>query len=155
MEIFGYRTLIAYKKAKEVVKRTYKLLKKFPAEERFAMCDQLRRASVSITSNIAEGINRFSVKDKAHFIEMSYGSLMEVSSQFEIAEELGLVGVVKDDEVKAAARQAVEENPKAVEDYHNGEKASLNFLMGQVMRLTKGKADPRETVKILKELLEE
>ena len=54
-----------------------------------------------------------------------------------------------------AAKQAVEENPKAVEDYHNGEKASLNFLMGQVMRLTRGKADPRETVKILKELLEE
>ncbi len=93
MEIFGYRTLIAYKKAKEVVKRTYKLLKKFPAEERFAMCDQLRRASVSITSNIAEGINRFSVKDKAHFIEMSYGSLMEVSSQFEIAEELGYISI--------------------------------------------------------------
>jgi len=91
MEVFGYRKLIAYQKAKEVVKRTYKLLKKFPAEERFAMCDQLRRASVSITSNIAEGINRFSVKDKAHFIEMSYGSLMEVSSQFEIAEELGYI----------------------------------------------------------------
>ena len=91
MEVFGYRNLVAYQKAKEVVKRTYKLLKKFPAEERFAMCDQLRRASVSITSNIAEGINRFSVKDKAHFIEMSYGSLMEVSSQFEIAEELGYI----------------------------------------------------------------
>lgn len=73
----------------------------------------------------------------------------------QIAEELGLIGVVKDDEVQAAAKQAVEENPKAVEDYHNGEKASLNFLMGQVMRLTRGKADPRETVKILKELLEE
>ena len=57
------------------------------------MCDQLRRASVSITSNIAEGINRFSVKDKAHFIEMSYGSLMEVSSQFEIAEELGYISI--------------------------------------------------------------
>ena len=79
---------MAYQKAKEVVKRTYKLLKKFPAEERFAMCDQLRRASLSITSNIAEGVNRFSVKDKAHFIEIAYGSLMEVSSQFEIAEEL-------------------------------------------------------------------
>ncbi len=73
----------------------------------------------------------------------------------QIAEELGLIGVVKDDEVQAAAKQAVEENPKAVDDYHNGEKASLNFLMGQVMRLTRGKADPRETVKILKELLEE
>ena len=91
MEVFGYRKLIAYQKAKEIVKRTYKLLKKFPAEERFAMCDQLRRASVSITSNIAEGVNRFSIKDKAHFIEIAYGSLMEVSSQFEIAEELDYI----------------------------------------------------------------
>ena len=90
-EVFGYRKLIAYQKGKEVVKRTYQLLKKFPADERYAMCDQLRRASVSISSNIAEGINRFSVKDKAHFVEMAYGSLMEVSSQFEIAEELGYV----------------------------------------------------------------
>lgn len=91
METFGYRKLIAYQKAKEVVKHTYKLLKKLPSEERYAMCDQLRRASVSITSNIAEGVNRYSVKDKVHFIEMSYGSLMEVSSQFEIAEELGYI----------------------------------------------------------------
>ena len=48
MEVFGYRRLIAYQKAKEIVKRTYKLLKKFPAEERYAMCDQLRRASVKL-----------------------------------------------------------------------------------------------------------
>lgn len=93
MEVFGYRKLIAYQKGKEVVKRTYKLLKKFPSEERYAMCDQLRRASVSVTSNIAEGVNRYSVKDKAHFIEMAFGSLMEVSSQFEMAEELGYITV--------------------------------------------------------------
>lgn len=74
-----------------MVKKTYKLLKKFPVEERYAMCDQLRRASVSITSNIAEGVNRFSIKEKSHFIEMAYGSLMEVSSQFEIAEELDYI----------------------------------------------------------------
>ena len=91
MEVFGYRKLIAYQKAKEVVKKTYKLLKKFPPEEHYAMCDQLRRASISVTSNIAEGVNRFSVKDKAHFIEIAYGSLMEVSSQFEVAEELGYI----------------------------------------------------------------
>ncbi len=90
-EVFSYRKLIAYKKAKEVVKTTYKLIKQFPADEKFAMCEQLRRASVSITSNIAEGINRYSSRDKAHFIEMSYGSLMEVSSQFEIAEDLGYI----------------------------------------------------------------
>ena len=57
------------------------------------MCDQLRRASISITSNIAEGVNRFSVKDKAHFVEIAYGSLMEVSSQFELAEELGYITI--------------------------------------------------------------
>lgn len=91
MEVFGYRKLVAYQKAKDVVKRTYKMLKKFPAEERYAMCDQLRRASISITSNIAEGVNRFSVKDKAHFVEIAYGSLMEVSSQLELAEELGYI----------------------------------------------------------------
>ena len=91
MEVFGYRNLVAYQKAKDIIKRTYKLLKKFPAEERYAMCDQLRRASVSITSNIAEGVNRYSVKDKVHFIEMAFGSLMEVSSQIEIAEELGYI----------------------------------------------------------------
>ena len=89
MEVFGYMKLIAYQKAKEVVKRTYKLLKKFPAEERYAMSDQLRRASVSITSNIAEGINRYSIKEKSHFIEMAYGSLMEVSSQIEILRIMG------------------------------------------------------------------
>ena len=53
-----------------------------------ALCNQLRRASVSITSNIAEGVNRFSIKDKKHFVEIAYGPLMEISSQFEIAEEL-------------------------------------------------------------------
>ena len=83
MEVFGYRKLIAYQKAKEVVKRTYKLLKKFPAEERYAMCDQLRRASISVTSNIAEGVNRFSVKDKVgsfyrNSIRFTYGSFITV-----------------------------------------------------------------------------
>ena len=68
-----------------------------------------------------------------------------------IAEEMGLLGVVNDDEILAAVKQAIEENPKAVEDYLAGQKASINFLMGQVMKLTRGKADPGETVKLLKE----
>ena len=120
MEIFGYRKLVAYHKAKEVVKRTYKLLKKFPAEERYAMCDQLRRASVSITSNIAEGVNRFSVKDKAHFIEMAYGSLMEVSSQIEIAEELGYV--TADD--RLSMDQLIEEDARLLSGLLNSYKPS-------------------------------
>ena len=120
MEVFGYRKLIAYQKAKDVVKRTYKLLKKFPVEERYAMCDQLRRASISITSNIAEGVNRFSVKEKAHFIEMAYGSLMEVSSQFEIAEELGYI--TSDDRLNMD--QLIEEDARLLSGLLNSFKPS-------------------------------
>ena len=120
MEVFGYRRLIAYQKAKEIVKRTYKLLKKFPVEERYAMCDQLRRASISITSNIAEGVNRFSVKDKAHFIEMAYGSLMEVSSQFEIAEELNYIT----SEERLSMDQLIEEDARLLSGLLNSYKPS-------------------------------
>lgn len=91
MEDFAYRKLIAYQKGKEVIKHTYKLLKNFPKEEQYALCDQLRRSSTSVTSNIAEGMTRYSVKDKSHFLEISYGSLMEVSSQLDVACDLGYI----------------------------------------------------------------
>ena len=87
MEFFGYRKLFAYVKACEVRRSVYRLLPSFPKEEQFALCNQLRRASVSVTSNIAEGMTRYSSKDKIHFLEMAYGSLMEVMSQLEVAEE--------------------------------------------------------------------
>lgn len=120
MEVFGYRKLIAYQKGKDVVKRTYQLLKKFPAEERWAMCDQLRRVSVSITSNIAEGINRYSVKDKAHFIEMAFGSLMEVSSQFDIAEELGYIST----EERMSMDEVIREEARLLSGLQNSYKPS-------------------------------
>ena len=120
MEVFGFRRLIAYQKAKEVVKRTYKLLRKFPAEERYALSDQLRRSSVSITSNIAEGINRYSVKDKSHFIEIAYGSLMEVSSQFEIAEDLGYIT----SEDRLSMDQQIEEVARLLSGLQNSYKLS-------------------------------
>lgn len=87
MEFFGYRNLVAYEKAGEMRRRVYRLIRTFPKEEQFALCNQMRRAAVSVTSNIAEGMTRYSVKDKAHFIEIAYGSLMEVMSQLEVAEE--------------------------------------------------------------------
>ena len=53
-----------------MVKEVYGLLKKFPREEQYALCDQLRRASTSVTSNIAEGTNRQTYPDKIHFLEI-------------------------------------------------------------------------------------
>ena len=91
MEFFGYRKLVAYIKACEVRRRVYRLLKSFPKEEQFALCNQMRRAAVSITSNIAEGMTRYSAKDKTHFLEISFGSLMEIMSQLEVALDEGYI----------------------------------------------------------------
>ena len=87
----SFRNLEAYKEGKGLVKEVYRLLKKFPREEQYALCDQLRRAAVSITSNIAEGSGRSSTKEKVHFLEISYASLMEVLSQMDIALDLGYI----------------------------------------------------------------
>lgn len=84
----SFRDLDAYKESKTLVAEVYRLLKKFPKEEQYALCDQLRRAAISITSNIAEGSGRVSTKEKIHFLEISYGSLMEVLSQLDIACDL-------------------------------------------------------------------
>ncbi len=83
-----YKKLEVYTKAKELVLGVYELLRKFPKEEQYALCDQLRRASISIPSNVAEGLGRGSEKEQVHFIEIAYGSLMEVETQLEIASAL-------------------------------------------------------------------
>lgn len=71
----------------------------------------------------------------------------------QIAEELGLVGLVEDDTVLQAVHQAIEENPEAVSDYYEGKKKAMNFLIGQVMRLTRGKADPGKTHQLVEQEL--
>ena len=91
MEEFFYRKLNVYQRALDLVTEIYQLLKKFPVEERYALCDQIRRASVSVPSNIAEGMSRFSNKEKMHFLEISNGSLMETMCQLEISKRLGYV----------------------------------------------------------------
>lgn len=89
----NYRTLVAYTEAKELVKILYALLKKFPKEEQYALCDQLRRAVISIPSNIAEGMGRFSQKEQVHFLEIAFGSLMEVGAQIDVACDLNYISV--------------------------------------------------------------
>ena len=90
-ELFVYRDLVAYQKSKRLVTEIYSLLKLFPKEETYALCDQLRRAVISIPSNIAEGMGRVSVKEQIHFIEISFGSLYEVMCQVELANDLGYI----------------------------------------------------------------
>lgn len=88
---YNYKDLDTYKESKALVLLVYALLKKFPREEKYALCDQLRRAVISVPSNIAEGSGRTSSKDQAHFFEMAFGSLMEVDCQIDIAHDLGYI----------------------------------------------------------------
>ena len=91
MSTFNFETLNAYKYARALVKSVYILIRKLPREEQYALGDQLRRAVVSIPSNIAEGMGRISDKEKIHFLEISYGSLMEVLCQLTLANDLGYI----------------------------------------------------------------
>ena len=88
---YSYKNLDVYKEAKALVKMVYGLLKHFPKEEQYALCDQLRRAVISVPSNVAEGSGRTSMKDQAHFLEIAFASLQEVECQMDIAHDLGYV----------------------------------------------------------------
>lgn len=86
-----FQRLIVYQQAKDLVKFVYALMKKFPADERYALCDQLRRSAISIPSNIAEGMGRMAEKEQGHFINIAFGSLMEVLAQIDIAKDLDYI----------------------------------------------------------------
>ena len=89
--IMKFKNLIVYQKSKELVKQVYALLKQFPDDERLALCGQMRRAAISVPSNIVEGMARLSTKDQSHFLNIAYGSLMELYAQLDIAHDLGYV----------------------------------------------------------------
>ena len=89
---YGYKHLEVWKKAIQLVKIVYALAKQLPPEEKYALSDQIRRAVVSIPSNIAEGNGRASNRDYAHFLAIARGSLYETMTQLDIAQELGYIG---------------------------------------------------------------
>ena len=78
----------------------YRLQQKFPQTETYTLGDQIRRSASSVTSNIAEGSGRNSYKEKIHFIEIAYGSLMEAFSQLQIAQDLGYLTAKDIDDIR-------------------------------------------------------
>ena len=88
---FSYRKLNVYQSSKMLVKEIYKMVHLFPKNEYYALGDQMRRAVVSIPSNIAEGTAKVSPKEQFHFLEIAYGSLMELMCQTEIAYDLSYI----------------------------------------------------------------
>lgn len=86
--VYSFEKLNVWQEAKKLVVDVYQLLDAFPKFEKYALCDQIRRAVVSVPSNIAEGSGRKSLKEQIRFLEISYGSLMETFNQLLIAIDL-------------------------------------------------------------------
>ena len=87
----AHTKLQAYEKSESLVITCYKITKKFPGEEKFALVQQIRRASMSVFLNLSEGCSRKSSLERTRFFEICRGSLIEVDSAFNIAVKLGFV----------------------------------------------------------------
>lgn len=89
MAVQSFRELTAWQRAMDLVTAVYAVTRQFPGDERFGLCNQVRRAAVSVPSNIAEGQARGRGHDFAHFLRIALGSLQETQTQLLIAERLG------------------------------------------------------------------
>lgn len=87
-KIYSHKDLIVWQKAMELVVAVYNLTNKFPKEEIYGLTSQMRRAAVSVPSNIAEGKKRGTRKDYRQFLLVAYGSGAELETQIEIAKML-------------------------------------------------------------------
>lgn len=90
-KIKSFTDLNAWKIGHQLVLSIYKITNDFPKEEQFGLINQIRRAAVSITSNLAEGFSRSSYKEKSQFYSMALGSLTEVQNQLLIGKDLGYI----------------------------------------------------------------
>lgn len=96
-KVVSYRDLVAWQEAMEIAVSVYGLVSRLPAEERFGLAQQIRRAAASIPSNIAEGHARGATRDFTRFLSIARGSMAEVETQLELAVRLGLLeGAVVD-----------------------------------------------------------
>lgn len=91
MTEFNFEKLDVCQKSRQLIKEIYIVTKSFPEDEKYGLTNQLRRASVSVSSNVAKGNSRFSPKDKSHFTEMAYTSLMEVTNQLIISSDFNYI----------------------------------------------------------------
>lgn len=90
-EIQSHKDLIVWQKSVSLCKEIYSLTDKYPQREIFALASQMRRAAVSIPSNIAEGRSRNTTRDFSHFLHIAYGSVSELETQLIISKELHLI----------------------------------------------------------------
>jgi len=104
-KIRGYRDLRAWQLGRVLVKMVYDLTRQFPPQELYGLSHQIRKAAVSVPSNIAEGYGRGSLRDYVRFLQTARGSLCEVETQAVLAQDLGYVAAAQVDPVWQAAEE--------------------------------------------------
>ena len=90
---YSFEDLDAWKEARALVKLTYSVTSKFPNSEIYGITNQMRRAAISVSSNISEGAGRISRKDQAHFYQIAYSSLLELLNQFYTSYDLNYLSL--------------------------------------------------------------
>lgn len=101
----SYKELLVWQKSMNLVTNVYNCIKVFPKEEIYGLAGQLRRAVVSVPSNIAEGQGRDSTKEFVHHLSIAYGSLMEVETQLQIAANLNYLNQAEVDKLLEQAAE--------------------------------------------------
>jgi four helix bundle protein len=93
MHTYSFEKLDVWVEARKLVLWIYKVTANFPSEEKFGLINQMRRAAISVVSNLAEGSARKSAKDQAHFSHTAYGSLIELLNQLIISNDLEFISI--------------------------------------------------------------
>jgi len=103
----SYRELLVWQKAKKLAVRTYTATANFPRAETYGLTSQIRRASVSVVSNIAEGQGRLTLGEFRHFLGQARGSLLEAETQLAIALDLGFICQETDEALEIESYQVL------------------------------------------------
>ena len=115
--VYSFEKLMVWQKSIELAKQIYSISSNFPKEEIYGLTSQIRRAVISISSNIAEGYVKSSSKEQIRFSEIAYGSLMEVLNQVIIAKEIGYISEAN----YLSIRQSIEEISRMLNALRNSQ----------------------------------
>jgi four helix bundle protein len=119
---FGFEKLEVWQDARKLTVEIYRLTEKFPEKEKFGLTNQIRRASVSVGANIAEGAARLSAKEQAHFSAIAYGSLMETMSHLITSFDLSFIS---NDELEMM-RNLIQPLSLKINNLRNSQLAKIN-----------------------------
>jgi four helix bundle protein len=121
MRIFSFEKLIAWQKGRELAILIYKTTKPFPKDETFGITSQMRRCSISIASNLAEGSGRSSMKDKARFSEIAYSSSLELLNQVILSYDFEYI----DEDQYTIIREKITEVNMLIDGLHRSQISSI------------------------------